>query len=966
MSGGDAGPIIVPHHPGRPLSAGGRRLGLAVLAAGIVALIVVRIGSGLLTDMWWFATVEQRGTWRRILFARTGLAVFSIVCSVGAVWVSLWLADRRAVGVEPSVDDVTSQYRELVAGRTGLVRAGASALVGLVAGPLLAARWQDLLLFLHHRSFPGTPKRMGVDTGFFVFRLPFLAAVTEWLIVLLLLTIIVTTASYYLNGSIRPQAPRDRFSHGAGVHLSVLLALLCALVSLAIWWSRYSLVSGTRGRYVGLLYVDRNVRLPAYALCALIGLVVTGVIFANVRLNRWSVVVMSVASWLVVTIIIMGIAPALVQSWRVNSNENELEARFVEDNLQSTQYAYGFEKMQMRSFDYQQGVTRAALDRQPDILRNVRLWDPTPDLALAHASATQQQFRYFTFNDMDVDRYEINGVDTEVMLSVRELKPEQQKTWVNRILRFTHGFGAVLAPTNEVSSGGPRYILGSPASAASSDLLEQPRVYVGEQFSGYVVGDTGQELDYGTSSTDAANYTGNGGVRVDSFFRRAAFAVRFGDLNLVKRNFGANATVLFRRDIVERARTLAPFLRFDADPYPVLSNGRILWVLDGYTTTDRYPASQRHTLPLADLPAGSELATGFNYIRNSVKVVIDAYDATTQMYRVDQADPIIAAWSDAFPGLFLPASRIEQDHPGLGAHFRYPEDLLRVQSSMLGRYHQENASALISDTDRWEASPEADRAIGESITAGVTNRLRRMAPYYVNIRLPGSKGPEFGLVHSIENYKEDGRPGQLTALLVGRSDTLGRPVLDIVTVPARPDGPALIAQQMASEPEVSREQTELGQRGSKVILGAVQTIPVGQGLLFVRSMYTVADPTTGAATVTPPQLVRVIVSDGRRTVLAPTLDEAIDNLTGGAGTPVEGDSGPVIGSASVDQLVARAAEALRLADEALAKSDLAGYQAAVKKAQALLVQAANRGSTPSTTAPAGGSQDPVVSTTSPG
>ena len=942
-----------------PVVSGGRRVGLLALFTGIALLIVVRVGAGLLTDSWWFATVEQRGTWRRLLIARTGLALVAIVVSVLVAWVNLWWAERRIVDALEPQSDVTAQYMALVGGRTGLVRAAAAVVVGILAGPLLAGHWQDLLLFLNRQSFSGTPNRMGAKTGFFVFQLPFLTAVTAWLIVLVVLTTVITAASYYVSGAIRPQNPGDRIGHRAGVHLSVLLAVLSALISLAIWWSRYALVSGTRGRYVGLLYVDRNVRLPAYALCALIGLVVAGVLIVNARVHRWSVVVMSMASWLAVTIIIMGVAPALVQSWRVNSNENELEARFVEDNLQSTQSAYGLDLMQTRSLDYRQGVAQADLSRQPDVLRNVRLWDPTADLALAHASATQQQFRYFTFNDMDVDRYRINGVDTEVMLSVRELKPNQQKTWVNRTLRFTHGFGAVLAPTNEVSSGGPKYVLGSPASATTSALLKQPRVYVGEKFSGYVVGATGQELDFGSSSPAAANYSGGAGVTVDSFFRRAAFAVRFGDLNLVKRNFGAKATVLFRRDIVERARTLAPFLRFDADPYPVLLNGRILWILDGYTTTDNYPASQRHSLPPQDLPNGSELATGFNYIRNSVKVVIDAYDGTTQLYRVDRSDPIIAAWSSAFPGLFLPASQIEKDHPGLGAHFRYPEDLLRVQSSILGRYHQENAPALISDTDRWEASPEAPRAIGESGPSGVVgDRLRRSAPYYVNIRLPGSSGPQFGLVHSIENYKEDGRPGQLTALLVGRSDNLGKAVLDMVTVPARPDGPALIAQQMASEPQVSRQQTELGQRGSKVILGSVQTIPVGRGLLFVRSMYTVADPASGSVTVTPPQLVRVIVSDGKRTVLAPSLDEAVNDLVGGNGASA-GDAGGG-GTATVDQLVGRAAEALRLADEALAKSDLAAYQAGVKKAQALLSEAVSRSSAqPSTTAPATTSTKPA-------
>ena len=934
-----------------PVVSGGRRVGLLALFAAVVALVVVRVGAGLLTDAWWFATVEQRSTWRRLLIARSGLALVAIVVSVLVAWVNLWFADRRTLDSLEPQGDVTAQYMALVGGRTSLVRAAAAAVVAILAGPLLAGHWQDMLLFLNRQNFSGTPNRMGAKTGFLVFQLPFLTAVTAWLIVLVLLTTVITAASYYVSGAIRLQNPGDRIGHRAGTHLSVLLAVLSALISLAIWWSRYALVSGTRGRYVGLLYVDRNVRLPAYALCALIGLVVAGVLIANARVHRWSVVVMSVASWLAVTIIIMGVAPALVQSWRVNSNENELEARFVEDNLQSTQSAYGLDLMQTRSLDYRQGVAQAELSRQPDVLRNVRLWDPTADLALAHASATQQQFRYFTFNDMDVDRYRINGVDTEVMLSVRELKPDQQKTWVNRTLRFTHGFGAVLAPTNEVSSGGPTYVLGSPASATTSALLKQPRVYVGEKFSGYVVGATGQELDFGSSSPAAANYSGGAGVIVDSFFRRAAFAVRFGDLNLVKRNFGAKATVLFRRDIVERARTLAPFLRFDADPYPVLLNGRILWILDGYTTTDNYPASQRHSLPPQDLPDGSELATGFNYIRNSVKVVIDAYDATTQLYRVDRSDPLIAAWSSAFPGLFLPASRIEKDHPGLGAHLRYPEDLLRVQSSILGRYHQENAPALISDTDRWEASPEAPRAIGESSPSGgvLGDRLRRTAPYYVNIRLPGSSGPQFGLVHSIENYKEDGRPGQLTALLVGRSDNLGKAILDMVTVPARPDGPALIAQQMASEPQVSRQQTELGQRGSKVILGSVQTIPVGRGLLFVRSMYTVADPASGSVTVTPPQLVRVIVSDGKRTVLAPTLNEAVSDLVGGNDAAAS-DAG---GTATVDQLVSRAAEALRLADEALARSDLAAYQAGVKKAQALLSEAVSRSSAqPSITTPA--------------
>ncbi|MBU3701102.1 MAG: hypothetical protein FGM58_03540 [Acidimicrobiia bacterium] len=664
------------------------------------------------------------------------------------------------------------------------------------------------------------------------------------------------------------------------------------------------------------------------------------------------------------------------------------ETPYIDHNIAATRQALGLDEVDTQPFIYSQdkAVATQNINANPGTIRNVRLLDPS--IVNPTFQRLQSQYAAYRFNQLDVDRYPIRTpggeiATTQVVLGARDLDVNgiPQKSWEGQHLAYTHGYGVALAPANATTTQGrPDFLIRNVPvveDRARIDVsIDTPQTYFGENVGGYAVTNaTREEVDYVEidGSTKFTQYSGAGGVNIGSFARKAAYALRFSDWNLLVSNFiNSDSRIIYQRDVRNRIEQVAPFMQFDADPYPVVSGGRIVYIFDGYTTTDRYPNAQR--ADSSGLPAASGLSGArFNYVRNSVKAVVDAYDGSVKLYVVDPSDPIVRAWEKAFPALF---AGVDEMPAGLKAHWRYPEDLFRVQTNMYGRYHISDPRAFYEKTSSWSVAqdPGATAATTTAIvtnsgllTAGTPVRARevRIDPAYMLVRLPGQDSESFVMLRPFVPYSEDDSKKTLTSFMVANSDPAQYGKLTVFEMPSgfNIDGPSIVNANILADQAVSARLTLLNQQGSKAQLGDLVLVPVGNSIVYVRPLYVSSDNTTAV-----PELKEVIAVFGGEVVMRPTLKEAIRVLFPGASpetfesvTADQPDAGggngsgstttsttipglsttttttvPSTGNATKDQLIDQAARALVDADAALRNGDLAGYQAKVREAQALL------------------------------
>lgn len=883
----------------------------------VVLWSLLRFVVDLYTEQLWFEALDAGAVWNRQLVVRLGLSVSAFALTALAVWGNLWLAQRAAVVLPAHLRGPTSFT---LAGKQGRwSRVAITFLCASVTSPIIGGRWQELLMFLYGGSTtPIEVTELGASANFYLFSLPFLASLLAWFIVLALICASVSVLSYFVSGSLRRIDQRFLMTERANTHLSILLALFCLTIAAAMWFARFGLASGSRGDFVGLLYTDRNVRLPAYGLLGLAAAIVGGSAAANVKSRNWSIPTVGVVCWLLVSAITLGVAPAVVQSWTVSSNKEILEAVNLKRHIDATLSAYGLDQNVASP-----SLTRAGVptDRSAQLAAsNVRIWDPSDNVLLSQVRSTQEGAQYYRFGDVDLDRYTVNGKKTFTAIGVREIQSEPG--WVNRILKYTHGFGAVLVDPTKSDEGRPVY--------RSADSPARSRVYFGQLVSGYVVAGTTSEFSSAPnkSSVDIAT-----GIRFSSGLRRAAFALRLGDLDIIRgRGIRPDSQLLIRRNVVARARALAPFLRYDSDPYPVVLSGRLVWVVDAYTTSNRFPGAQRHSLRPSDLSIGSELASGFNYVRNSVRVVVDAEEGTTRFYRTDLADPVAQLWSKVFPKTFRSVKQMEADFPGIGAHFRYPADLLAIQSSVFGAYHHGLSGALLSGENRWVGSPDVVSEISDIGTTSSENG-NRAAPMYRMVTLPGERVPLFTLTQTLERVTNSGS-GFVSALLSGRVTATGQNQLRFSPVTEGLPSVSRAASAMSSDPIVSALQTRLSQKGTKMLVGAMQLVPVPGSTEFVyaRPLYTVAQ---GSGAAAPARFVDVIVFDGDRVVVEPTAEAAFKRLARASATADadrgEGSSAGALATTPqgvIDQLAAEV-EAAR--EQLKVTGDVVEFQTAIER-----------------------------------
>ena len=948
-----------PRLPGR-----GRVLIILGVVVFFVLLTSLRGLAGFYTDYLWFSSLHRASVFRGILGAKVALALIFTGAFFVLLLVNLVIADRLAPPFRPTGPDeeFLERYHDLVGARTGLVRVLLSLVLALIAGAGVSSEWNSWILFTHGGHWGVKDAQFHKDLGFYVFKLPFLSFVSGWLFASLLIILIVTAVAHYLNGGIRMGSVAERVAPRVKVHLSVLLGLLAIVKAFGYWLQRYDLSISSRGYVDGPGYTDVHAQLPAINLLLLISIAAFLLFIVNIWRRGWTLPVLGVSLWALVAVVAGAIYPQVVQRFSVTPNEPQKERPYIARNIAATREAMGLDSQVVTTSDFALNTDKATINlaNNQATVRNIRIWDPSSQALGKTFPQLQRTRQFYRVNDVDIDRYQLSGSpnandETEVAISVRDLDSSNvpQKSWAGKHLAYTHGYGAIVAPANaKEGSGEPVFIAKDvPYSTSVPALkLDQPAVYFGEALSGYVITNSKvKEIQYsGDKGTVHSSYTGTDGVKLGNIFKRTAFALKFGDPDLIiSKQLSGSSKILYKRDITDRAKALAPFLHFDADPYPVIVDGRIQWVMDAYTTTDRYPYGE--TADNGFLDPNSGLNGHFNYVRNSVKAVLDAYNGSVTFYVMPTKDPIINAYRKAFPTLFTDYRKMPES---LRVHLRYPEDMFRVQTNMWGDYHISNPGDFYSGDDKWDVSldpgtagvTEATRTSTDAAGNPVVTRQPRIDPYYLFTQLPGSTRASFVLLRPFAPQAAQDDNQVLTAFMVGQSDGKDYGKLKVFVMPRRkpPNGPALVQGEIQSNHDVSQAETLLSGAGSRVSYGSLIAVPIDNGIVWVRPFYVTSTQTD------VPTLQKVIVDFNGTVVIRDTLQEALTAVFGNAPPTLEqgadgGTTAPPTPSGTVTQQVAtlltQAQALFDQADAALAAKDLAKYQDLTNQGRAKTAQA---------------------------
>jgi len=894
---------------------------MALIIAGILliaGLIVSGLISRLLVDWLWFAEVGYSSVFWTTLGAK--IAVFAVVflATVAVLLLNGFLAHRWAgrPWTLPSVPDWTGAgvttprdlqdyLREHLPWRT-LIVVGA-ALLALTAAAVEVENWSVLLQFIHQLPYGADDPVFGYDIGFYLFSLPAYVAVKNWMLGALFLSAAFAGAIYWVHGHVEHTAGRRSASPVVIAHASALLGLFFLVKAWSYWLDRYLLLYGDNGVVVGASYTDVHVKVPMLWILIALAVVAAAIAWANVRPRRYSQIGAAVVLVFGASAVLSGAVPALFQRFFVKPSELEREKPYIESNIALTRRAYNLEQIEARPFPAEQGLTLQTLDANKATVDNIRLWDWQP---LIDTYAQMQEIRtYYKFHDVDVDRYWINGTYQQVMLSARELKssllPSNALTWVNRHLLFTHGMGVVMSPvTHTTTEGLPLFYLRDiPVVAAGGPEIREPRIYYGEETDTYVVVKASTpEFDYPKGKDNVyETYEGSGGIPIGSVLRRTLFAWHLGDINLLLSTYiTGDSRIMLRREIRDRVQTIVPFLRLDNDPYLVIDDGRLFWIQDAYTTSRYFPYAE---------PSRS---FDLNYIRNSVKIVVDAYNGSITLYLIDPKDPLAGTWQRILPSLFKPFSAMP---PGLQKHIRYPEDLFLMQARLFRTYHMQTADVFYNREDLWQFPREP------------SGREAVMAPYYIIMRLPGESQAQFFVMLPMVPSRRD----NMIAWLAARCDPPDYGKLIVYEFPKDKlvFGPFQIEARINQNTDISQQLSLWNQLGSRVIRGNLLVIPIENSVLYVSPLYLRAEQ--GQL----PELKRVIAAYGDNVVMKETLAQALAALF------AESGPSPIPRGAS-----GRAQEALehyRKAIQRLKAGDWAGFGAQLEAMRAILEQMAPGG-----------------------
>ncbi len=930
-----------------------------VSPATIALVILVGIGAilfsvaDLYTNVLWFDQLGFLSILTTQIFAQSALFAVGAVSFALITGVSLWLAYRfRPVYIRfPDESSPFEQYRQVLEQLRRLVMIGVPLGLGVLAGLAVSPSWGIVLSYLNRTPFGETDPQFGLDISFYIFELPFLVGLVGFLSAALLIALLLTAGVHIIYGSIKFNGRETFVSKAARIQIGLLAFLYLLVQGASLWLDQFLTMTSSSGLFTGATYSDVNAAIPGLQILAMISVVVALLFLLAAFVGKWRLPVTATGLMVVSSLILGGLFPWAVQTFQVVPNERTLEAPYIDRNLQATRAAYGIDEITKVEYNATTDATPGALREDAETTASIRIIDP----ALVSASFRQlEQFRqYYNFpNLLDVGRYEIDGVVQDTVLAVRELNQAglgDSQSWYNNTIVYTHGYGVVAAFGNQRTVDGQPVFMqsGIPTTGKLGDY--EPRVYFGENSPAYSIvgapaGAEPLELDFpageGENDQTYNTFSGDGGPKISGIIPRLAYALKFqSEQILLSDAINSESQILYDRDPRQRVAAVAPFLELDSDVYPAIVDGKLLWIVDGYTTSNNYPYSRSENLAqmVSDSNSPGVFLRGqVNYIRNSVKATVDAYDGKVTLYEWDDKDPILKTWMKIFPDTIQPLSSMSGE---LLSHVRYPADLFKVQRALLGSYHVDEAGAFYSQQDAWMTpnDPVGGQGIGSL-----------QPPYYLTMQVPGTESPEFSIYSTfIPRSTGESSRNVLTGYLVAnanagsedgkKSEEYGR--LTLLTLPKSTivPGPGQVQNNFNADSEVSRLLNILRQGSTRVLNGNLLTLPVGGGLLYVQPVYI---QSTGETSF--PLLQKILVAFGDQIAFEDTLDQALTSLFGSSGmnptpTPTDPDAAPTEPgteapvSPNLELALAQALEAIQEKEAAMASGDWTAFGQAEEK-----------------------------------
>ncbi len=932
---------------------GRRRWPAFVLAAVVVLAVIFTVMSQFYVDLLWFREVNFASVFWTTLRTKVVLGLVFGLIFFALLYVNLLIVRRTApiTRVLTPDQEVVERIRQTFEPYLRWILPLAAGLLAFAVAVGVSRQWQTYLLWKHSSGVTfGNPEPLfNRDPAFYVFTLPWLRFLQGWWFSSLVGVTFLVALGHFLWGGIRPQAPggfAQKVDPAVRAHLSVLLGLIMLVKAWGYYLGRFDLLTSPRGVVEGASYTDVKAQLPALNLLAIVAVICAILFFANIRVRVWALPIIAVGLLAIVSVLLGAAYPAFVQRFRVAPQEFQREEPYIQDNIAGTRTAFALDAI---AYDPNRAVDTAVTaqeirDNGPTI-SNIRLWRPS--ILDENFKSLQRIRQYYDFLDVDVDRYQIDGKERVQMVSGREVTqlgiPGTGGTWQNQHLVYTHGYGAVAAQVNTATTeGAPVFTASDIPPQGNGPTVTTPdrnSLYYGEGVKGdasfVIVKSKTPELNF--EGAPPVPYTGDGGIPMGNALQRALFAWRYRDVNLlISGQIEPTSRIMIYRDIYQRVPKAAPFLTFDSDPYLVVTPDGLKWIWDAYTTTDEYPYSQ--TVDLADATQANQPTGGLqgsaNYMRNSVKVVVDAYTGKMTYY-ADMSDPIISVWSRAFPGLFTDRSQAPQE---LVAHFRYPENLFQVQATQYANYHVEDASVFYQKQDVWQIPTDPTLAGANESIGSNTPALR---PYYVLMKIPGDATESFQLILP---FVPEGRQN-MVAWMAANSDPAeyGRMVAARFPTGVNIDGPSQVFSRINQNPQFSSDRTLLGQGGSQIQFGDFLVIPVENSFLYVQPVFVRSTQSTAV-----PELKRIVVANGTAIGLGTTLQEALASSVSGE-VPSGGGNGGGQGGGTVDeqvsQLLQQALDHFKAAQTALSAGDLGTYQSELTQAQDLVQRAVDLSAT---------------------
>jgi uncharacterized protein len=921
-----------------------RRWPAYVIIAVVLLAVLFTFMSQFYVDLLWYRELDFASVFWTALRTKAVLGLVFGVVFFALLYVNLVIVRRFSPTTRALTPDqeVVERIRQSFEPYLRWILPVGAAVLALLVGIGVSGQWQTYLLWKNSAGITfGHPDPLfGRDPSFYVFSLPWLRFLQGWLFSVLVGVTFLVAIAHFLWGGIQPQAPgglRQKVDPAVQAHLSVLLGLIMLVKAWGYYLGRFDLLTSPRGVVEGASYTDVNAELPALKLLMIVAVICALLFFANIRLRVWALPIIAVGLLAIVSVLLGTAYPAFVQRFRVAPQEFQREEPYIKDNIDATRTAFGLDTIDFKSNrPVDVNVTAREIRNNQPTVDNVRVWRP-PILG-ENFKSLQRIRQYYDFLDVDVDRYKIDGEERVQMVSGREVSqdgiPSNGGTWQNQHLVYTHGYGAVAAQVNAATTEGAPVFTTSNIPPAGIGPTVSPQelnaLYYGEGVPGdaafVIVNSKTPELNF--EGAPSVPYTGNGGIPMGNTLQRALFAWRFRDVNLlISDQIQPSSRIMIYRDLAQRVPRAAPFLTFDSDPYLVIEPDGLKWIWDAYTTTTEYPYSENMDLAgatQANSDAGG-LTGSANYMRNSVKVVVDAYTGKMNYY-ADLSDPIIQAWSNAFPGLFTPRDQAPQE---IIDHFRYPENLFQVQATQFANYHVTDPSVFYQKQDFWQIPADPTLATASETVGSSGPALR---PYYVLMKVPGQDTERFQLILP---FVPEGRQN-MVAWMAADSDpaNYGQMVAFQFPTGVNIDGPAQVFSRINQNPQFSAERTLLGQGGSGVQFGDFLVIPIENSFIYVQPIFVRSSQSTAV-----PELKRVIVANGSAIGLGDTIQEALANSVSGQVPDNGGGGGPGNVADQVANLLGQALQHFQAADTALKAGELGTYQSELATAQDLVQQA---------------------------